>query len=52
VKDGLEKYVQEVNADLLIFLPHEHNLIERMFFKVHTEDIITNTRIPALAIKA
>jgi nucleotide-binding universal stress UspA family protein len=52
VKDGLEKYVQEVNADLLIFLPHEHNLIERIFFKVHTEDIITNTKIPVLAIKA
>ena len=51
VKDGLEKYVQEVNADLLMFLPHEHNLIERLFFKVHTEEILTNTKIPLLAIK-
>lgn len=52
VKDGLEKYVEEVNADLLMFLPHEHNLIERLFFKVHTEDIITDTKIPVLAVRA
>lgn len=51
VKDGLENYVQQVNADLLILLPHEHNLADRLFFKVHTEDIITSMRIPVLAIK-
>jgi nucleotide-binding universal stress UspA family protein len=52
VKDGLLNYVQEVNADMLIFLPHEHNLVERLFFKVHTEEILSDTKIPLLAIKA
>ncbi len=51
VKDGLRRYVQEQNADLLIFLPHEHNLVERLFFKVHTEDILSDTNVPVLAIK-
>jgi hypothetical protein len=44
--------VQEVNADMFIFLPHEHNLVERLFFKVHTEEILSDTKIPLLAIKA
>ena len=52
VKDGLLSYVQEVNADLLIILPHEHNLGDRLFFKVHTGDIIADTKIPVLALKA
>lgn len=52
VKDGLINYVQELNADLIIFLPHEHNLVERLFFKVHTEDILSDTKIPVLAIKS
>lgn len=51
VHNGLKKYVREVNADLLILLPHEHNLTDRLFFKVHTEDIITSMHIPVLAIK-
>ena len=51
VKDGLLNYVQELKADLIIFLPHEHNLVERLFFKVHTEDILSDAKIPVLAIK-
>ncbi len=52
VKEGLLKYVQENNADLLMILPHEHNIMERLFFKLHTEDIIASTRVPVLAIKS
>jgi nucleotide-binding universal stress UspA family protein len=51
VHGGLRNYVQDIKADLLILLPHEHNLIDRLFFKVHTEDIITSMSIPVLAIK-
>ena len=52
VQDGLLQFVQSHNADLLIFLPHEHNLVERLFFKVHTEDILSATNVPVLAVKA
>lgn len=52
VKDGLAEYVQENSADLLMILPHEHNLMERLFFKLHTEDIIASTRVPVLAIRS
>ena len=51
VKDALKAYIQEVDADLLIILPHEHNLTDRLFFKVHTEAIIADMQIPVLAIK-
>ena len=52
VQDGLLQFVQSHNADLLIFLPHEHNLVERLFFTVHTEDILSATNVPVLAVKA
>ena len=51
VKEGLLNYVSQSGADLLMILPHEHNLVERLFFKLHTEDIIASTRIPVLAIR-
>lgn len=51
VKDGLLEYVQQNHIDLLIVLPHEHNLTERMFFKLHTENIIASTPVPVLAIR-
>ena len=51
VNSGLKNYAQEVKADLLVILPHEHNLADRLFFRVHTEDIITSMHIPVLAIK-
>lgn len=51
VKEGLQSYVEKVNADLIILLPHEHNFADRLFFKVHTDDIITSMQIPVLAIK-
>lgn len=52
VRDGLLGYVQDNNADLLMVLPHEHNIMERLFFKLHTEDIIASTRVPVLAIRS
>jgi nucleotide-binding universal stress UspA family protein len=52
VKDGLLNYVKDNDADLLMILPHEHNIMERLFFKLHTEDIIASTRVPVLAIRS
>jgi nucleotide-binding universal stress UspA family protein len=51
VKDGLVHYLHQTQADLLMVLPHEHNLIERLFFKLHTDDIVKNAPVPVMAIK-
>lgn len=51
VRDGLVQYLLDYEADLLMVLPHEHNLIERLFFKLHTEDIVRHAPVPVMAIR-
>ncbi|MDB5197620.1 MAG: hypothetical protein JWP88_1991 [Flaviaesturariibacter sp.] len=50
VTKGLQDYLQTESADLLIVLPHHHNLWERLFFKLHTADLITHLAVPVLCI--
>ena len=51
VREGLVKYLHDSQADLLMVLPHEHSLIERIFFKLHTEDIVRHAPVPVMAIR-
>lgn len=51
VNEGINEYVRAIDADLLLMFPHEHNLMERLFFKLHTEDIIAHASIPVLTIR-
>lgn len=51
VNQCLLKLLQQPENDLLVVLPHEHNLIERLFFNLHTEKLIHHTSKPILTIK-
>jgi nucleotide-binding universal stress UspA family protein len=47
---GLQTYVTEHNIDMLLILPHKHNLYERLFFTLHSEDIVEKMPIPVISI--
>lgn len=47
---GIEMYIAENNIDLLIILPHKHNLVERLFLKTHTKELLKKISIPVLCI--
>ncbi len=47
---GLQQYVQQHNIDLLMLIPHEHNFIERLLFRLHTKNIVTHMPIPVVSI--
>lgn len=51
VLHGLQTYVQQNNVDLLLTLPHKHNLYERVFFKLHTEGLINKMPIPVMSVQ-
>lgn len=51
VRDCLIRYLKEEKADLLLVFPHEHNLMERLFFKLHSLDIVKHSTIPVMTIK-
>jgi nucleotide-binding universal stress UspA family protein len=50
VTAGLQEHLQTASADLLIILPHHHNLWERLFSKEHTSDILSGIHIPILSM--
>jgi nucleotide-binding universal stress UspA family protein len=47
---GIESYIQENNIDLLIILPHKHSLMERVFFKTHTKELLNKISKPVMCI--
>ena len=47
---GIESYIQNNNIDLLIILPHKHNLMERLFFKTHTKELLKKISIPIMCV--
>ena len=51
VVEGLQRYVDESKADLLMALPHKHNLYERMFFRLHTEGLIDKSPVPVMCLQ-
>lgn len=51
VAEGIQHFVTKENIDLVIVLPHRHNLYERLFFKGHTQDIIQAAPVPVLCMK-
>jgi nucleotide-binding universal stress UspA family protein len=47
---GLEAFTNQVQANLLIALPHEHNWMESFFFKLHIKDMVKKVHLPVLSI--
>jgi nucleotide-binding universal stress UspA family protein len=47
---GIESYVLQNSIDLLIILPHKHNLIEKLFLRTHTKELLKKISIPIMCI--
>lgn len=47
---GIESFINQNNIDLLIILPHKHTLIERLFFRTHTAEVLNKVSIPIMCI--
>jgi nucleotide-binding universal stress UspA family protein len=47
---GIESYIQENNIDLLIIIPRKHNLMERLFLKTHTKEVLKKISTPVMCI--
>ena len=51
VTEGLKRYVEQNNIDLVLVLPHKHNLYERLFFKGHTKGILHAMPVPVMSLR-
>jgi|GEM_PF-995812 len=48
---AIQEYIRRNGIDLLIVAPHRHNLMERLFFRTHTVELVDDIDIPLLAIR-
>ena len=51
VAEGLKHFAEQNNIDLVIVLPHKHNLYERLFFKGHTQGILHTMPVPVMCLR-
>ena len=47
---GIESFVNEKQIDMLIIIPHKHSLVEKIFFKTHTKELMEKMSIPIMCI--
>ena len=52
VSQGLQQYIQQTGADLLVVLPHQHSMLDSFFLKLHTKDIVRHAQVPVLSLHA
>jgi nucleotide-binding universal stress UspA family protein len=50
VELGVDNYLCSHPSDMLVIVPHEHNLVERLFQKAHSKRLMLHATIPVLAL--
>ena len=48
--DGILKFVDENDIDLLVVMPKHHNLLEKLFQKSHTKNLILHSHVPVMEL--
>jgi len=52
VEEGINKFIEQNQTDVLVMVAHKHSLFERMFGKVHTKAMSYQTKIPLLVLQS
>jgi nucleotide-binding universal stress UspA family protein len=50
VTEGINRFVQQNNIDLVLLFPHKHNLYERLFSTTHTREMLDKAPVPVMCI--
>lgn len=50
VDEALSKYAIEHGLDLLLLIPKRHNLVDKLFHKSHTRELILHTHVPVMSV--
>ncbi|UEG49441.1 universal stress protein [Ferruginibacter lapsinanis] len=50
VTDGINWFAQKAKLDLIVVIPKKHNLIDKLFKRSQTKDLIFHTNIPVLCM--
>jgi nucleotide-binding universal stress UspA family protein len=50
VEDGINRFVEKNDIDLLLVIPKKHRLLDSIFHKSHSRELALHTKIPMMAI--
>ena len=50
IEEGLEEFAETYKLDLLITVPKRHNIIDKLFHKSHSKNLVLHTRLPVMAM--
>ena len=50
VEKGVHEFAESNNVDLLIVVPRRHNLLESLFQKSHSKELVFHSHIPILSV--
>lgn len=48
--EGLSRCINDKHIDLLIAVPHKHNLLEKLFTPSHTKQIVFHSKVPVMVV--
>ncbi len=48
--EGILKFVDENNIDLLVVMPKHHNLFQKLFQKSHSKQLVLHSHVPVMAL--
>ena len=50
IENGLEEFAETNKLDLLITVPKRHNIIDKLFHKSHSKNLVLHTHVPVMAM--
>jgi len=50
IEDGINEFVEENNIDLLITIPKKHKLLDSLFKKSSTKQLVTQSHVPVMCV--
>jgi nucleotide-binding universal stress UspA family protein len=50
IDEGISEYAEKNKLDLLILIPKKHNLVDAVFHKSHTKQLMLHTHVPVMAV--
>lgn len=50
VEEGINKFADDNNLDIVITIPKKHKLLEGLFRKSHTKELVFHSRVPIMCV--
>lgn len=50
VQEGLSRYVEENDINILIAVPHKHNVLHKLFMPSHTRQLVFHSKVPVMVV--